>query len=286
MTASIVSHSVATVTGLATIQIAKPDGMEEGDLLVLILTIGGVVAEAATITYPSLDWRDHVAASPVTGTGVRTMQAFKYITEFEDPTYTFTYTAARNMVGVLVAIRGAKRDFAFDPTNYPYGYFAPGTPILTSSTPTTTAIAPAALITTAVEDTLGILFYTQYDSASGSPLLDDPSPLLEILQHTLTTQLAVMCMDTFRDAVGVVPTVTVRSSLNKPWTAVSLAVESENPASSSDNYKSKLLRSTFPPPYDNRFSSTLGKVLTVIGTSDNEIGGLYGDDDFLPDEAP
>lgn len=52
----------------------------------------------------------------------------------------------------------------------------------------------------------------------------------------------------------------------------------------SDNYKSKLTRRHFPPPYDTRRSSNLGKLLTVIATSDNAIGGLFGAADFLPDE--
>jgi hypothetical protein len=39
-----------------------------------------------------------------------------------------------------------------------------------------------------------------------------------------------------------------------------------------------------PPPYDNRLSSQIGKLVSVIGTSDNDIGGLFGDADFLPDE--
>lgn len=288
MVASIISFSTATVpTGSPStaILIPKPDDLQEGDLLVLILTIADVVAEAATLTYPSLEWRDHLAASPVTNGAVRTMQAFKYATEFEDPSYTFVYTAARHMIGTIIAIRGAKRDFAFDSTNYPFGYFAPGSPVLTSATPAaTSSISPAALITTTTENTIGIINYAQYDSAAGSPKLDDPSPLIDIIQRTLTTKLGVLCMDTLRSSTGVVPTITEHSSLAKPWVAVSLAVESDEPVISPDNYKSKLLRRTFPPPYDNRSSSTLGKVLTVIGTSDNEIGGLYGEDDFLPSD--
>jgi hypothetical protein len=51
-----------------------------------------------------------------------------------------------------------------------------------------------------------------------------------------------------------------------------------------DNYKSKLARSLMPPPFDNRLASNIGKLLTVIGTGDNDIGGLFGEEDFLPDE--
>lgn len=282
MVASIISRSVATITGTS-ILIARPDDVEEGDLLVLLLTIGTVAAELATLTFPSIDWRDHVAASPVTGTGVRTLQAFKYATAAEESSYMFTYTASRPMVATLVAIRGAKRDYMFDPALYPYGYFAPANPMLGSSTnAATTTITPYPLISTAVDYTLGLYLFTQYDAAAGSPRLDDPSPLVDILHRTQNTMLAVLAMDEFYDAIQIAPAITASSSLSKPWVAVSLAVESAEPPASVDNYKSKLLRRTMPPPYDQRLASTLGKLLTVIGTSDNEIGGLFGDDDFLP----
>ena len=55
---------------------------------------------------------------------------------------------------------------------------------------------------------------------------------------------------------------------------------------SMDNYKSKILRQSFPPSYDSCWTSNLGKLLTVIGTSDNDIGGLSAEEDFLPDEEP
>ncbi len=285
MVATIVSYSVTQSTG-SSITIARPDDVEEGDLLILLLTIGQVAAEAATITFPSVDWRDHAVASPVTGTGVRTMQAFKYLLDVEEPTYVFTYTASRPMIGTLIAIRGAKRDFTYNSVLYPYGYFAPGNPTLGSATvAATTTISPAALLTTATFSTLAFYLFTQYDSTSGSPRLDDPSPLVDIIHRSQGALLAALCMTVMYDEVQTASAITVVSSKSKPWVAVSIAVESNAPADSLDNYKSKLLRRTLPPPYDTRFSSTLGKVLTVIGTSDNEIGGLFGEDDFLPDEV-
>jgi len=284
MVAEIISRTITSVTG-ASIVIARPDDIEEGDLLVLLLTIGAVAAEAATLTYPAVDWMDHAARPPVTGTGVRTMQAFKYATADEDSSYEFTYTASRPMIGTLVLVRGAKRDFMFDPVLYPYGYFAPAGPVLGSSAPAaSTSITPFPLITTAIDYTLGLYLFTQYDAAAGSPKLDDPSPLIDIMHRTQGTTLAVLAMDDFYDTIQVAPAITVSSSLSKPWVAVSLAIESAEMPASVDNYKSKLLRRTMPPPYDQRLASTLGKILTVIGTCDNEIGGLFGEDDFLPNE--
>jgi hypothetical protein len=53
---------------------------------------------------------------------------------------------------------------------------------------------------------------------------------------------------------------------------------------SRDNYKAKLMRHMLPPPYRKDFDSNIGIILTVIGRSDNLIGGLFGSADFLPDE--
>ncbi len=52
-----------------------------------------------------------------------------------------------------------------------------------------------------------------------------------------------------------------------------------------DNYKAKVMRNMLPPPYKRDFGRTVPNILTVIGQSDNLIGGLFGTDDFLPDEG-
>lgn len=53
----------------------------------------------------------------------------------------------------------------------------------------------------------------------------------------------------------------------------------------SDNYKAKVMRRQLPPPYKKDFGAVVPAILTVIGQSDNLIGGLFGTDDFLPDEG-
>lgn len=289
MVASFISFTSATVNA-ASIVMARPDGVEEGDLLIFVLEIGGVVAEAPTMTFPSVEWREHLVASPLTGTGQRQLQAFKYVTDDEDASYTFTYTASRPMVGTIVAVRGAQRDMDFNPSTYPYGYFAPGNPTLGSQTaaPVVT-VSPFPFLTTAEESTLGLYFFTQYDSAGGPILLDDPSPLVDIIHRTTYTvagrTLGVLAMMVFYENQQIAPVITANSSISARWLLLSVAVESFNTvAESVDNYKSKVLRKSLPPPYDSRLSSNLGKLLTVIGTSDNDIGGLFGTADFLPDE--
>jgi len=56
-------------------------------------------------------------------------------------------------------------------------------------------------------------------------------------------------------------------------------------SATNDSYGAKVMRHMLPPPYKQDFNSQIGKILTVIGQSDNIIGGLFGADDFLPDEG-
>ena len=79
--------------------------------------------------------------------------------------------------------------------------------------------------------------------------------------------------------------VTVRSDANGQYHTVTITLEPIfDVASSFDNYKSKMIRSFFTPPYDPSLATPLGKLLAVIGTLDNDIGGLHGAADFLPDD--
>lgn len=66
------------------------------------------------------------------------------------------------------------------------------------------------------------------------------------------------------------------------WYSANLAGGAD--AQTFDTYKAKLLRRMLPPPYDRRFQSTIGKLVSIIGSSDNDIGGLFGAADFLPNE--
>lgn len=53
---------------------------------------------------------------------------------------------------------------------------------------------------------------------------------------------------------------------------------------SDDTYKAKVMRHMLAPPWDKRFGTPMTDIITVIGASDNDLGGLFGRDDFLPDE--
>jgi hypothetical protein len=146
------------------------------------------------------------------------------------------------------------------------------------------------LITTSVPLTLGLYVTIQFDAAGGPILLDDPSPLIDIIYRAAFVVVgkttALIVMSTHYPDAGTAPAITMGSSAAHPWLAAAASIESEEGVEAIDNYKSKLLRGMWPPPYNAKLSSNLGKLLTVIGTSDNDLGGLFGDEDFLPDEEP
>lgn len=51
-----------------------------------------------------------------------------------------------------------------------------------------------------------------------------------------------------------------------------------------DNYKTKIMRNMVRTPFDFSLSTLMGRLLHVVGTSDNIIGGQFGAADFLPND--
>lgn len=68
------------------------------------------------------------------------------------------------------------------------------------------------------------------------------------------------------------------------WTYTGLVIRNGSVTQFQDNYASKVARDTIPSVFARDLTSVMGKVVTLISTSDNEIGGLFGDEDFLPSE--
>jgi hypothetical protein len=235
---------------------------------------------------PDATWKPHASFTIDTLKG---LTAFHYAEEDGAQTLNFTlsvFTAPRQLV--LLVYRGVTRDFTFNTILYPYGYFAPagsvGALLTGSSTllasqnpPNPTTITPFGRV---------LYYFVQHDSLLGSPIIDDVTPLEAIRSRIQTSRFGIEVVDVeYEEPITPAPVLSVSSSLNKPWSVFSVAFEPFDPEQGSpDNYKSKLLRGMWPPPYNVRLSGNLGKLLTVIGTSDNDLGGLFGDEDFLPDE--
>ncbi|MCW2990734.1 MAG: hypothetical protein JWM73_1328, partial [Solirubrobacterales bacterium] len=99
-------NSASTTT--ATLTITKPTSTTTSD--VLVATVSG--AGTNTITAPA-GWTLLVStASP--GATMRTLTYFKVATASEGASYAFTSSAARNMTGGIIALRGANPDFPID----------------------------------------------------------------------------------------------------------------------------------------------------------------------------
>ena len=284
MTTEFIDIKIQSIDGATSVTVVTPDH-QEGDLLVFTMIVGGVVAEAATLTLP-VGWTADGSATSGTG-ALRMLRAFKYAELGEPAQLAFGYTDTRALVGSLVSIRGAARDYDYDPVNFPYGYYAPGGSTGTSASDNSATLNPSSIATTTPDNARVLYTFAQWDPSLGAISFDDPVPLTPI-RVKLTTAIFPACiwMDDVYDApISPAPQIVVASNQTKQWLALATAVESfESIPESVDNYKSKLLRRTLPPPYDTRLASKLGKLLAIIGTSDNDIGGLFGDADFLPDE--
>ena len=293
MSTSYVRASTASAAAAAALTLARPgvaeatEPLRAGDWLVCFLGIGNVSAEAATLTLPA-EWFTYDVADHTDGsTTSRLFYAFKYIVDLttEAESYVFTYSASRALVGTILAYRGVLRDVDYDTTNYPYGYFAPygsaQAASVTGSAATTAAIG-AVVTARGLARTLTALIYTH---ASNAPLLDDPTPLQPIRVVVRVAKIALVVYDVEHANATTAATWTVHSNASGRYLAVTFTIEPivDVPASF-DNYKTKVLRSLFTPPYDPRLSTPLGKLLAVIGKLDNDIGGLFGDADFLPND--
>lgn len=312
MGTTVVGTSVVTVNpGTALVSEVPRDVLgelaQEGDLLLFAYCIMNDAAHNATdfrtaLTLPD-GWQHAGFTTLATN---RVIFAFKY-REINDPDfYTFNYLSSNTMVGLMVAVRGPARDYnaftpVFTPTNFtlpnvPFsdGFFAPtgsvgGVANATSASLTTISgsfphTVPAA--------TRVVYVAMAVDTAGLAPLFDDPVPLPMIHQYVRPgaglggDSMTVMLMDVEYATGPQAPpsAVTIAASASKAWIVASIAVEAFDVLDGTeDNYKGKVMRGLLKDPWDTEWGSGISDILTVVGSIDNDIGGLFGDEDFLPD---
>jgi hypothetical protein len=276
------AHGITSVLVLVTTAtLSRPD-VQEGDLILLMIGVGNSSTD-------TLSWPTGFLPIGFKGTSqARIYYAYKWAQATEPSIYAVDYPDARQVLAVAATYRGVARDYDFDPINHPNGFYAPlgslGANVSGTSTSLTSVVG--ATPSTAAINTLGVYLFLQY---AGNPLVasfDDIIPLEAIRASERQIGMSLMLIDVAYPAIIAPPEVlTVASSENAPWVVGSLVLEAFDPTPAAlDNYKSKLIRGLLPEPYDTRLSSVLGKVLAVIGTGDNAIGGLMVAEDFLPDE--
>lgn len=309
MSTAIVGVTLATAAPSTQLVISVPsDGAQviaqEGDLLLFAFLIMNDSAHNATdfrSTLPLPAGWQHAGYTATTTN--RVIWAFKYV-ELDDPTfYTFTYLSSQTMTGIMFAVRGAARNWdnftpLFTPPNFvlpnaPFlnGFFAPlGSvgAVVTGSSSTLSTVSGSFPHTVPVA-TRVLYVVMQVDTAGTAPILDDPAPLPTLWQRarpsvTFGDSMAVMAFDVeyASAAQAPPPTISIHSNAVRSFVVSSIAVEAFDVLDGTeDNYKGKVMRGLLKHPWDTSWGSGLSDVLTVIGSVDNDIGGLFGDD-FLP----
>ena len=283
MPTTFVGVTSASVTASATITLAKPADVQRGDLLYAVVFLS--VDPKKINVQPNVNWKAHVSQVSFGGASASASTAFAYAAEIEGASYTFGLDGTVNAIGFLYAIRGAKRDLYFDVVNYPFGFFAPGgsNGVATTGSSALLGSVSAAKPSISVQNSRVLYAFAQ----EGAARFDDVVPLIPIRAKVENANWAATAGDReYTDIITTAPNLTLLTTIAGQWMVFSVAIESADPtAVSQDSYKAKLLRKMVPtPPYDTRFTSNLGKILTVIGSSDNDLGGLFGDADFLPSE--
>jgi hypothetical protein len=98
---------------------------------------------------------------------------------------------------------------------------------------------------------------------------------------------AIMVVDELRGIADTAPNRIASTSASQAGGSFSIALRAADVAAvavqddARDLYKSVLLRNTLPTTFDKRRTSTLAKFLSAIGEADNDIGGLFGKENFL-----
>lgn len=282
MPTDFVGVTSAAVTGAASITLAKPVDAQRGDLLYAVVFLS--VDPKKINVQPNVNWKKHVEQVSFGGASASASSAFAYAGDDEPSSYTFGLDGTVNAVGFLYAIRGAKRDPYFDVINYPFGFFAPGGSEGVASVGSSALLGSVSAAKPSVDQRNSRVLYA-FAQEGAAPRFDDPDPLIPIRAKVENANWAATAGDReYVDTVVTAPNLTLRTTINGQWMVFSVAIEAADPNDvSRDTYKAKVLRSMVPmPPYDTRFQSDFGKILTVIGSSDNDIGGLFGAADFLP----
>lgn len=279
--------ATSSATGGATsLTLATPaiDDLQPGDLIFLFLAVQAYVA--TTITVPAT-WVAEL--SPAAAGALLVATALHYVGDVAEPaTYAFGYGSSKPMIGVAAAYRGVKQDLLFDPTNYPFGYYAPaGSARAALSQPSAAAIVSPVAGSSLSPYGRVVLFFAG-THASATPHLSDVAPLAAIRAKVQEAKLSAALCDVLEPKVlAALPSYSVASSVTLASAfGVSRTFEPIVAANDSfDSYKAKVMRGMIPPPYRGRYADLIPKIVTVIGGGDNDIDGLFGATDFLPDEV-
>lgn len=291
-------------TSPASYTLARPAGVKKGDLLYLVVVAPlPLTQESGGVTPPS-NWWTHDAKLtdvgfdgpnfPITDPeGLHVNGYFYWVTDDEPDGYVFTDLPLTGCILCLSAYRGVINDPIFDVAAYPTGYYAPkgsggsssATYVLSQdgvgniSTPATVPnearFSRALVVLAAVSKNFG------FAVPAG-----DPSPRASVRFRADGIYGTAVFLDVLLEDVGLVPQyVSSITGFFRTVGVVRVFEPSVEAQDSVDSFKAKIMRRTLPPPYDQSYDSNIGQLITAIGGCDNDVGGLFGDADYLPDEV-
>lgn len=255
--------STPVVVTDTSIDIPMPDDVVVDDALVTFVAVDG----SATITAPA-GWTQQATATD--GSTLR-LESFTKIAEAADPgTFTFTLSASSDAAAVMLAYRSVDTT---NPVNQSAGDF----------TASTTSITAPSVTVTEEDTQLVIAWATEQDSAVITPDVD-----VDITYHDIGANIRLVIADQARGRDEATGNRVATSDLTGSAAGIQLALALAEAAvvGFTDNHKAKLARLSVPPLFDNRLNSNFGKLVSVIGTGDNAIGGLPVEEEVLPDDSP
>lgn len=276
---SVVGTSVAIV-------VPSNTSLKPGDIIFAFFTVQAFTV--STLVVPS-GWILE-STHPSVGDQI-VFTALRYVDETTEPgTYTFTYAVSKPIVAVVGAYRGVQQNVTFSPGSYPFGYYAPAGSVGTANSQTSvTSVSTPSSGSSSLVAWGRSLFYFSGTHASVTPRLSDPMPLVAMRAKVETAKVSAMLCDNL-DQIATNP-LPAHTSAASPTLSGSIGyvrilepLISKN--DSLDSYKAKILRRMVPPPYGPvTFDEPLGQLLNSIGSIQNDVGGLFGVADFLPDEV-
>jgi len=292
MSVKFLGSTSSAVVG-SSIEVATPafESLKAGDLLFAYIVVQGYVG---TVLTPPSAWV--VEPNPIEIGDQIVFTALHYVSvdeeDQEGPTSSvFSYSASKPMVCVVEACRGVQQDILYDPVNYPFGYYAPGGSVGTANTQTgVTSVSTPSSGSSSFKAYSRSLFFFGATHASLTPKLSDPSPFLAIRSRVESAQASAMLVDSLQTNPHTSPLSSVASNASVTLSGAVGLVRVFEPlveaADSYDTYKAKIMRHQFmPPAFDVTYGELTANLLTAIGGCDNDLGGLFGDEDFLPDEV-
>lgn len=260
--------------------------LKPGDLLFAFIMAQNY---SATVLTPPTSWV--VEPSPQTIGDQIVFTALHYVGDAVEPaTYDFVYAASRSFVGLVGAWRGVKQDILFDPANYPFGYYAPGgSPGTANKQTAVTTVSTPVSGSSSFKAYSRALYFFGATHGSATPRLADPTPFAAVRAKVESAKASAMLVDILEPRPHTSPLPALSTSASATLTGsvgfVRVLEPLEEKNDSYDTYKAKIMRRMVPPPFDASYSKLTGQILTIIGGGDNDIGGLFGNADFLPDEV-